>query len=233
MATVLLIDDDEHFRRLSYTVLGGRGHQVFEIGRCGQADKLIARVEPDLILLEVALPDCDGTAWLRGARAKGMRVPVLLTTSAQPTASQQRALADSCGVGELLAKPTSATALVAKVSRMLSARGAPETLDALLPPAEAIALEEMRREYAAQLPRLMGGLRAAIAQLRATPRDGILLVRAQLLARHLAGMAGSFGFAPAGLLCANVERALQGLQGGDKEALATLDEAEDSIRNAA
>jgi len=236
MATVLLIDDDEQFRRLCCMVLGGRGHQVFEVSRCSYAERLIPRREPNLIVLEANLPEGDGLAWVRKQRAAGMKVPVLLVSATRKPLRGQKSTAEDPGVEEFLAKPTSATTLAAKVDRLLrgSKPGLPAaTLDALLPPEEARALEEMRAQYGAHLPRLIGGLHAAIDLLQQSPRDAERIVAARQLARHLAGMAGSFGFDAAGEVCAGIEEALIAMQAGDLSALATIQRVRAAIASAA
>lgn len=58
---VLLVDDDERFRNLARRALAGEGLEVVgEAGDGQQALLLAAGVKPDLVLLDIGLPDLDG-----------------------------------------------------------------------------------------------------------------------------------------------------------------------------
>lgn len=220
MPTLLLIDDDEHFRNLGRTVLGARGHTVIETGRCALAEKLIEERQPDLILLDGLLPDGDGTVWLKKQRSRGMAVPVLFVSAFRKTSRDQDQLRAEHGLQDFLAKPVSSAALIAKVDRVLLKLGAKLAPPSPLPPGEMAALAEMSRAYAGELPGLIAGLLAAISGLRAKPGEDAMLGIARRRAHNIAGTAGSFGFDTIGDTCAAIEQALISLQsGGTCEAL--------------
>ena len=76
---ILIVDDDDAMRGLVATMLGRHRMDVTEVADgAGLADAL-AKKPPDLILLDVGLPDADGFALLRELRADNP-VPVIMLT---------------------------------------------------------------------------------------------------------------------------------------------------------
>ena len=64
-ARILVLDDDELLRSIVVERLERQGHEVLAAGSVQEARRLIARVEPDFALLDVNLPDGEGTEILR------------------------------------------------------------------------------------------------------------------------------------------------------------------------
>lgn len=218
MATLLVVDDDAHFRRLVSVTLSAKGHQVLEAARCSEGNKLLRGAQPELIILDGLLPDGDGAAWIKQHRAGGLRVPVLFVSAFRKSAKDQQALVTEWGVEATLAKPVSPPDLLAKVERMLQRSPGEAGEPAALSDDEQRALAEMSRQYAHDLPGLVQGLQEAVRQLEARPREGTLQGVARRRAHQIAGSAGSFGFADIGDACARIEQAIINLQqGGDLE----------------
>ena len=117
MATVLIVDDDPHTRRLVVAALAGRGHRVLEAGDGDAGLALIRDERPDVVLLDVQLPGLDGAEVCRRVKADpalgGTRVVVL--TADSPTAAQR--LADAAGADASLTKPFSPAHLLDLVER--------------------------------------------------------------------------------------------------------------------
>jgi two-component system, cell cycle response regulator DivK len=101
---VLIVDDSEKNRKLAREVLRAAGLRTVEAARGDEAIALAADRQPDLILLDLRLPDMDGTDVARGlrSRAETARIPVV-ALSASPHASSDGLLA--AGFDGYLQKP--------------------------------------------------------------------------------------------------------------------------------
>ncbi|MGH9058204.1 MAG: response regulator, partial [Acidimicrobiales bacterium] len=86
---ILVVDDEEHITEL---VAMGLGYNGFEVERVASGRAALASVEgrrPDLIVLDVMLPDLDGfevAKRLRDAEGAGSRVPIIFLTAKDTTA---------------------------------------------------------------------------------------------------------------------------------------------------
>ena len=93
---VLVVDDSVGFRRLARRVLGGEGFEVVGEAADGLAGlAAVDRLRPDVLLLDVSLPDIDGFTVLARLRQRGDRTPVVLTSTR--AADDYGALLDGCG----------------------------------------------------------------------------------------------------------------------------------------
>lgn len=82
MANVLIVDDHQAFRRSARHLLEADGFVVVgeaEDGRTALEQAL--RLSPDLILLDIQLPDIDGFAVAKALERKGSRAKIILTSS--------------------------------------------------------------------------------------------------------------------------------------------------------
>ncbi len=82
MTTVLIVDDHETFRSFARALLESEGFEV--IGEAGDGASGVEAVEalrPDLVVLDVQLPDISGFRVLELLRADGVLTPVVLTSS--------------------------------------------------------------------------------------------------------------------------------------------------------
>jgi DNA-binding NarL/FixJ family response regulator len=80
--TVLIVDDHETFRSMARALLESEGFEV--IGEAGDGTSGVEAVEslhPDLVVLDVQLPDLSGFEVLERLRADGDATPVVLTSS--------------------------------------------------------------------------------------------------------------------------------------------------------
>jgi PAS domain S-box-containing protein len=118
---VLVVDDDHHVRPTLARLLQRGGFQVFEAadGRAGL--ELIDHNPPDLVLLDIRMPDIDGYEVLRRLKLNPLHqhIPVvILTASDMGESAQQRALA--LGAVRYLEKPIASGDLLAEIERILS-----------------------------------------------------------------------------------------------------------------
>ncbi|WP_240500874.1 response regulator [Deinococcus sp. LM3] len=102
---VLLVEDDLRVARVNRDLLERDPdvHVVGSAATCAQGDALARALNPDLILLDVHLPDGSGLGLLRHWRAQGLTTDVALITAADDEASVRLALAH--GAFDYLIKP--------------------------------------------------------------------------------------------------------------------------------
>jgi two-component system KDP operon response regulator KdpE len=108
----LVVDDELAIRRLLRITLGARGYEVSEATTAEEARREAAQFRPDLILLDLGLPDGDGKELLRDLR-EWSKVPILVLTARDREAEKIEAL-DS-GADDYVTKPFSPEELMARM----------------------------------------------------------------------------------------------------------------------
>jgi two-component system cell cycle response regulator DivK len=116
-AKILLVEDNEKNMKLFRDVLRAAGYETLEATTGGQALKLAVEHDPDLVLLDVGLPDIDGVAVLGRLRTEDRTasIPVLALTAQAMTGDRERFLA--AGFDGYVSKPVNIVALVETVRR--------------------------------------------------------------------------------------------------------------------
>jgi two-component system OmpR family response regulator len=121
---VLTVDDEEHITELIAMALGFNG---FEVSRASSGREALAAIEvrrPDLIILDVMLPDLDGFEVARRLRTSdrtGTKVPVIFLTAKDTTADKVEGL--RLGVDDYVTKPFSIEELIERVKAVLRRSG--------------------------------------------------------------------------------------------------------------
>jgi two-component system CheB/CheR fusion protein len=104
---VLVLDDDHNIRDALETALQSLGAQVLTVGSCREADTLMDRFRPQVMVCDIAMPDEDGNAFMKRLRSRPAgapgNVPALALTAF--AADEDRARAMSAGYQMHLAKP--------------------------------------------------------------------------------------------------------------------------------
>lgn len=116
-AVILIIDDDKLIRWSLSTVLGRAGYRVQEAATGQEGLAAVECGEPDLVLLDVKLPDMDGFALLQAVRQARPNVPVLMMTADATTETARQAIRH--GARGHLDKPCKSVMLLAAVSEAL------------------------------------------------------------------------------------------------------------------
>jgi len=90
MAKVLVIDDEQGIRSLLDTLLRRKGYDVVlaESGRKGL--ELFRRERPDVIVLDLKMPEMDGLTVLQQVRSLDPKTPVIILTGAGTAETEQR-----------------------------------------------------------------------------------------------------------------------------------------------
>jgi two-component system response regulator len=126
MATVLMIDDVPLFRDVVLHALQRAGHNVVCAANGVAAMETLKTVRPDLILLDLAMPEMNGLAFLRQLRADRNlgRTPVIVVSALSETPEVKEAV--KIGVqGHLLKSRFSLEQLIAQVKRVAPAFSRP------------------------------------------------------------------------------------------------------------
>lgn len=114
---ILLVDDDESIISLIDTVLHKEGYsRIYTAGSGKEAIKMVNETEPDLIVLDVMLPDFDGYEICRQIRDKSM-VPIIFLSAKSD--ESDKLISYAMGGDEYITKPFSPKMLLAKISAML------------------------------------------------------------------------------------------------------------------
>ena len=119
--TILVVEDNANIRGFIRTTLGLEGYRVLEASTVQDGLDVARREQPDLVLLDLALPDGTGWDFLQSIRARpaprSWRIAIL-------TASADHGMADrslAAGAIGFITKPISASELIAHVRRALDA----------------------------------------------------------------------------------------------------------------
>ena len=114
---VLVVDDEQYIRDLVGTALRYEGFDVDEAATGRQAISAVTDRRPDLVVLDVMLPDLDGVEVTRRLRSDGIRVPVVFLTARDATEDKVAGL--TVGGDDYVTKPFSLEELVARVRAVL------------------------------------------------------------------------------------------------------------------
>ncbi|ROS25808.1 response regulator transcription factor [Cellulomonas sp. PhB150] len=120
-ATLLVVDDEPNIRELLATSLRFAGFDVHSAADGASALRLAREVEPDLLVLDVMLPDMDGFTVTRRLREKGQHTPVLFLTARDDTADKVQGL--TVGGDDYVTKPFSLEEVVARIRAILRRTG--------------------------------------------------------------------------------------------------------------
>jgi putative two-component system response regulator len=118
-ATILVVDDDEPLRRLLSSVLSPGGFRVREAASAEEAEEMLSRTAPDVVVLDVNLPGRSGHDLLRQLRSDPATrlLPVVMLTGSPTRDSRLSALEE--GVTDFLSKPFSPDELLARVRSLV------------------------------------------------------------------------------------------------------------------
>ena len=118
---VLVVDDEENIRFLVESALQLAGMETAGADDGREGLKLAAEYRPDLIVLDVMMPELDGFDVLERLRDSGSRVPVIFLTARDSTDDRVRGL--TAGGDDYMVKPFAVAELVARVQLRLRQSG--------------------------------------------------------------------------------------------------------------
>jgi class 3 adenylate cyclase len=148
-AKILVVDDTPHNVKLLADLLGARGYAVATAASGREALALVEAEHPDLVLLDVVMPEMSGYDVCRKIRENPATaiLPVVMVTALDPT--QERVKGLEAGADDFLTKPINQPELLARVRSLLRIKRLYDELDAL-----NRNLESRVREQVTQLERL-------------------------------------------------------------------------------
>jgi two-component system, OmpR family, response regulator len=118
---VLVVDDEENITYLLGSALRHFGFEVRTEGSGRAALEAVRSYGPELVVLDVMLPDLDGFEVCRRMREEGNQAPVLFLTARDATEDKVRGL--TLGGDDYVAKPFSLEEVVARIHAILRRRG--------------------------------------------------------------------------------------------------------------
>jgi len=124
-ARLLVVDDEPTILELLAGTLRFAGFDVLTAVSGAEALRAAAAAKPDLILLDVMMPDCDGFDVIRRIRAGGPRIPVIFLTARDSV--HERVTGLTLGGDDYVTKPFSLDEVLARIRAVLRrSRGEPE-----------------------------------------------------------------------------------------------------------
>lgn len=114
--TILLVDDDEEIRRLTADLLGREGFMVELAADGREMDRVMERVQPDLVVLDLMLPGEDGLSICRRLRNTGNMPILMLTAKSDET---DRVVGLEIGADDYVVKPFGPRELLARIRALL------------------------------------------------------------------------------------------------------------------
>src|SRR6266540_6081314 len=118
---ILIVEDDESIGRVLVEVLEEENYRVWLASTGEEGERLLNEVHPDLLLLDIMLPDADGLVFCAQLRPR-WQVPVILMSASQRLAD--RVLGLKLGADDFVPKPFDIQELSARIEAVL--RRAPQ-----------------------------------------------------------------------------------------------------------
>lgn len=101
--TVMVVDDEAWLRRSFVRILGEEGYNVIPVDNGREAVSLAVKLNPDVIVLDILMPDMDGTVTLREMRRRGVYSVIVMLTALGTVRSAREAM--YLGADDYITKP--------------------------------------------------------------------------------------------------------------------------------
>jgi two-component system KDP operon response regulator KdpE len=159
---ILLVDDDVSIQRAVAPLLRSRGYEVDVVGTGAEAANAVADQAPDLVVLDLGLPDLEGVEVCRRIR-KQAKMPIVVLSARAGEADKVAAL--DIGADDYVTKPFSAEELLARIRVALR-----RVVDAETPELEGVEVGDLTIDYSRH--RVVRG----DDEIRLTPKEFELLL---------------------------------------------------------
>ena len=113
---ILVVEDDQSIANFVQTILEASGYQVLTAQRCRQGLLVLTSHVPDLVVLDLGLPDMDGEEFIRIVR-KDSTVPIIVLSARTEESDKVTAL--DLGANDYITKPFGTAELLARVRAVL------------------------------------------------------------------------------------------------------------------
>ena len=114
---ILIVDDEPNIRELLSTSLRFAGFGVRSVGNGAQTISAVLEEEPDLIILDVMLPDMNGFSVTKRLRSAGYTAPIIFLTAKDDTEDKIEGL--NVGGDDYVTKPFSLDEIIARINAVL------------------------------------------------------------------------------------------------------------------
>ena len=114
---ILIVDDEPSIRELLTTSLRFAGFGVRAVGNGAQTISAVLEEEPDLIILDVMLPDMNGFSVTKRLRSHGFTAPILFLTAKDDT--EDKVMGLTVGGDDYVTKPFSLDEIIARIKAIL------------------------------------------------------------------------------------------------------------------
>jgi DNA-binding response OmpR family regulator len=109
--TILVIDDEQSFCEVVAEILSNDGYDVHKAFSAAQAEEILEAVEPELIILDIMMPDTDGLTLVRRLRNSVRFADTPIIVSSAKYLQEDKTAALESGANTFLSKPFSAADL--------------------------------------------------------------------------------------------------------------------------
>ena len=113
---ILVVEDDPNISGMIQTILETNGYQVLSAQRCQQGILMLTSHVPDLVVLDLGLPDMDGEEFIRITRQSSM-IPIIVLSAR--TEEKDKVYALDLGANDYITKPFGTAELMARVRASL------------------------------------------------------------------------------------------------------------------
>ncbi|MBQ2737149.1 MAG: response regulator transcription factor [Clostridia bacterium] len=113
---ILLVEDEDNISTVVSALLDANGYQVISAGSCTEAITMYSSYAPDLVILDLGLPDRDGTVFINSLR-KSDTTPIIVLSARSDEREKVRAL--DLGANDYITKPFGSAELLARVRTAL------------------------------------------------------------------------------------------------------------------
>lgn len=127
MSLIYVVEDDKNIQEIESIALKNSGYQVEVFSMAADFFKAVGEKLPDLVLLDIMLPDMDGLQILEKLRldAAAKRLPIIMVTAKTSEIDKVRGL--DMGADDYLAKPFGIMELISRVKALLRRTGASQS----------------------------------------------------------------------------------------------------------
>src|SRR5258707_10551172 len=125
---VLIVEDDADLRGVLGRGLREEGFQVETVANGHDALERVERISPDVLVIDIGLPDTDGRDLCQALRARGIQTPVLFLTARD--ALVDRVAGFDAGGDDYVCKPFAFVELVARLNAVIRRNGGDGAIEA-------------------------------------------------------------------------------------------------------
>lgn len=198
--TILLLDDDHHFRQVVSNVLTQAGYKMVQAQSAMVATALLAERRPALAIVDYRLPGMNGLEWIEQMRERGVAIPMVIFTGAKLDEASIEHLTGRLNVPTIIHKPVDPPILLEQIKKLLPLDGDLQAASGASAGAvDELTLRELEEELnQARVEYLRDTIEELQAFIGARQVDRLIGAEKELainLAHKIRGTAGSFGLA--------------------------------------